>query len=282
MPAIKGRYWIATLHTHAAPDWQPAVNEDIVWMKGQREIGTETEREHWQFVFNTAKQMTLNQVKTHFPPAAHLELTRSNAAEDYCGKEETRVAGSNFEIGRRKMNLARNTDWDAVLQDAKRGKFDDIPANVYVRYRTNLRSIYAENCDPPERTGVEVRVYWGSTGTGKTHRAVEEAKATGKPLYWKSSRNKWWDGYKGQENVLIDEFSGNSIDIDHLKRWFDNYPCQVEVKGGVTNLHATKFWVTSNVNPDDWFPTVATAHCNALRRRLTEIVLMDEPYVHPQ
>ena len=56
----------------------------------------------------------------------------------------------------------------------------------------------------------EVVVYWGPPGTGKTRRAQFEA---GKDAYWLRkpiSRNGalWWDGYEGQDVVVIDEFYG--------------------------------------------------------------------------
>jgi hypothetical protein len=65
--------------------------------------------------------------------------------------------------------------------------------------------------------------------------------------------NKWWDGYQGQDCVLIDDFD-SQIGYTHFKRWFDKYKCQVESKGGAVPLCATKFAITSNVDPKLWWP----------------------------
>ena len=55
----------------------------------------------------------------------------------------------------------------------------------------------------------------------------------------KDPRTKFWDGYRNQENVVIDEFRG-AIDIAHILRWFDRYPVIVEVKGSSVVLSAKK------------------------------------------
>lgn len=83
----------------------------------------------------------------------------------------------------------------------------------------------------------QVFVYTGPTGTGKSRRAWEEG---GINSYPKDPRSKFWCGYRSQECVIIgkyvsdvlltlDEFRGG-IDISHLLRWLDRYPCIVEVK----------------------------------------------------
>lgn len=117
-----------------------------------------------------------------------------------------------------------------------------------------------------EPIGIErtVNVYWGSTGSGKSHRAWGEA---GPHSYPKDPRTKFWDGYNGHEHVVIDEFRGG-IDISHLLRWFDKYPVVVEVKGSSTVLKATKIWITSNISPNDWYPDLDQETKEALLRRL--------------
>lgn len=56
-----------------------------------------------------------------------------------------------------------------------------------------------------------------------------------------------------ETNVIIDDFGPNSIDINHLLRWFDRYKCLVETKGGMLALYATSFIVTSNFSPYEVF-----------------------------
>lgn len=123
----------------------------------------------------------------------------------------------------------------------------------------------------PIGTPRNCRVFWGSTGTGKSRRAWEEA---GMGAYPKDPRTKFWCGYHGQVHVVIDEFRGG-IDIGHLLRWLDRYPVQVEIKGSSTPLMATSYWITSNLAPTDWYPDVDHLTYQALLRRL-EIFEMSE------
>lgn len=114
--------------------------------------------------------------------------------------------------------------------------------------------------------GIErkVVVYWGPTGSGKSRRAWDEA---GILAYPKDPRSKFWDGYNGQEHVVIDEFRGG-IDISHILRWFDRYPVVVEVKGSAVILKAKKIWLTSNLHPDNWYIELDIETKEALKRRL--------------
>lgn len=108
------------------------------------------------------------------------------------------------------------------------------------------------------------RVFWGPTGTGKSFRAWEEA---GPSAYPKSSRSKFWDGYQGEQDVILDEFRG-AIDVAYLLTWLDRYPVRVEIKGSSKPLSATRFWFTSNLHPRDWYPEIDHLTYEALERRL--------------
>lgn len=125
------------------------------------------------------------------------------------------------------------------------------------------------------RPTVTCNVYIGPTGTGKTFLCHEEA---GENVYLKCARVKWWDNYKGEPNVIIDEFAG-MIDITYLLKWLDVYKCTVEIKGSQVALFATKFWITSNLEIDEWFPNANREHVLALKRRISVITHMTERFV---
>lgn len=132
-----------------------------------------------------------------------------------------------------------------------------------ISYYNQLKRIAADHMEPLaiERT---VQVYWGATGSGKSRRAWNEASLLAYP---KDPRSKFWDGYRGQEHVVIDEFRGG-IDISHVLRWLDRYPVIVEVKGSSVVLKATKIWITSNLHPKDWYPELDEETKQALLRRM--------------
>lgn len=262
---MTARFWILTI-PEAAWTPPPTLPAGVTYLKGQKECGAGG-FVHWQVVVRTRDAVRLGGCKALFCPEAHCERTRSAAALDYVWKEDTRVAGSQFELGELRAR-GNQTDWKEVVEQAKTGDFDAVDPGVLVRYSGSIFRIHAHYAVPEMRPGVRTMVYWGPTHTGKTHRSAEEASATGSPIYWKSSTTKWWDGYRGQPNVIIDEFDGQ-IGIIHLLRWLDKFPTIVEVKGGSTPLCAVRFWITSNQHPTEWFKDAPAAQVAALFRRLT-------------
>jgi len=203
----------------------------------------------------------------------HAETTRSEAAEEYVWKEDTRINGTQFELGERKFRRNNGKDWDAILLSAKEGDLSAIPADVLIRNYNAIKRICVDNAKPSPRS-VRVKVLWGTTGTGKSHTAFSEA---GVDAYPKDPLSKFWDGYSGQKNVVIDEFRG-TVSISHMLRWLDQYPVLVEIKGYSTVLKAENFWITSNLHPNYWYPGLDQTTLEALLRRL-EIVEMNTPFI---
>jgi len=93
-----GRYWICTYSAAVHPG-QPHLVDfkdgSAVWLLGQQEIG-EGGFLHWQYVVGFKKTVRLSHI-TKVWPGGHYELSRSSAADAYVRKEESRVAGTEFE-----------------------------------------------------------------------------------------------------------------------------------------------------------------------------------------
>lgn len=84
--------------------------------------------------------------------------------------------------------------------------------------------------------------YWIKADPGKGKSQWARRKFPG--LYEKP-QNKWWDGYQGEETVLMEDVDTNALG-HYLKIWGDNYACKGEVKGGTIPLMHKRFIVTSN------------------------------------
>jgi len=256
----QGRYWLLTIPHHDFVPYQPPI---VQYIRGQLELGNNTGYLHWQLLVAFKTKQRLAAVKKCFGASCHAELSRSDAATEYVWKDDTRVDGTQFELGALAFKRNCATDWAAVLDNAKRGRLDDIPPDIIIRNYGNLRRIAMDNLTPVA-VQREVTVYWGPTGVGKSRRAWEEATLDAYP---KDPRTKFWDGYRGQEHVVVDEFRGG-IDIAHLLRWCDRYPVNVEIKGAATTLKATHIWITSNLPPQQWYPGLDNGTMDALLRRL--------------
>nr|QGF19347.1 replication associated protein [Antarctic circular DNA molecule] len=260
MPQSNGhKWWIATMPHRA---FLPYLPDRVLYLRGQLELGAGGFL-HWQFVFRLGSTSRLPQVKAIFGTDGYYEPTRSDAAIAYVWKEDTYVHGTRFELGTRPSRRNEKTDWDAILLAARTGDFESIPANVLVPHYRNLRNIRADYMQPISciRT---INVFWGRTGTGKSRRAWDEA---GFQAYPKDPLTKFWDGYQGEKHVVIDEFRG-IVSIGHVLRWFDRYPVRVEIKGSATVLVADTIWITSNLDPRQWYPDLDAETLAAFLRRL--------------
>lgn len=277
----RGCFWIGTT-SYASGECDPSspLPHWIQYTTGQLERGNSQSGEssrgnagylHWQWLLYAKQKVTKYRLCQAFP-TTHWELTRSDSSESYVAKEETRVSDLDgasvlcFTKGIKSLSRNSKTDWSFVKKCAKGGEIELVPDDIYIRYYSTLRRIATDNLAPRaiDRSAI---VYWGPTGTGKSHRAWDEA---GISAFIKMPSTKWWDGYRSQEHVIIDEFRGE-ISINHMLRWLDKYPCNVEVKGGTLPLYAKRFWITSNLHPNQWYPDLDQGTVEALLRRLTII-----------
>lgn len=204
------RWWIITI---PKADWEPVLVPGTDYIKGQEEIGA-SGYHHWQLVCYTGRKKTFNGLKSLFPNSAHIEPTQSAGANEYVWKDDTSVPGTRFEFGSKPMRRNRLADWAEVLQGAVDGDWSKVPPDVYIRCYSNLKKIHVDNLRP---VVVEKQcfVYWGRSGAGKSRRAWEEATFDAYP---KDPATKWWCGYSGHRNVVLDEFRGQ-IGISHLLRY---------------------------------------------------------------
>lgn len=86
------------------------------------------------------------------------------------------------------------------------------------------------------------------------------------PGAYLKAQNKWWDGYQGQEAVILDDLDTDALG-HHIKIWADRYTCTGEIKGSTVPLFHKVFCVTSNYTPEQLFKDPAMAE--AVRRRFT-------------
>lgn len=264
----QGVYWILTVPQHL---FMPFLPRGCAYVRGQLERGGNTGYLHWQLLVVLEKKARLGAIKKLFGNEIHAELTKSKSADDYVWKEETRVEGTQFEIGKKPLKRNSKVDWEEVWKKAKVGELEEIPASIRVSSYAQIKRIEKDFMQPKPTTR-RVRVYCGTTGVGKSRKAWDEA---GWEAYPKDPCTKFWDGYQGQKKVVIDEFRG-AIGISHLLRWFDRYPVCIESKGSGSVLCAEEIWVTSNLHPRDWYPNLDGATLDALLRRL-EISEFNEP-----
>jgi hypothetical protein len=115
-----------------------------------------------------------------------------------------------------------------------------------------------------------VVVYWGRTGSGKT-RSVYDNLSSKEDLYVHPG-GAWFDGYDAHPIVLFDDYAGSEFKLQYLLKLIDRYPMQVPVKGGFVSFIPQEIYITSNLNPEDWYRNAHPEHVSAMFRRFTNIV----------
>lgn len=172
---------------------------------------------------------------------------------------------------------ATKQKWIDALEHAKRGKFDEIDPHIQIQYFSSLRKIHHESLLKNAELNGELENLWyhGPPGTGKSRKARDLY-----PDSYFKGLNHWWDGYVGEDTVIIDEWeisTGKYIG-HHLKIWSDRYPFKMEVKGSVLPLQRPKrIIITSNYSIDECFGS-DTMLCAAIHRRFRSVDFGLVPY----
>jgi hypothetical protein len=83
--------------------------------------------------------------------------------------------------------------------------------------------------------------------------------------------SKWWDGYRGQNLVVLNDFEPSHGPFlgYFLKIWADHYAFNAEVKGGMLKIRPAKLIVTSQYALEDCFedPKTIEALCRRFNRK---------------
>lgn len=233
-----------------------------------------TSRRHLQAFAYGTMPMRLQQWKDIFP-GAHIEFMRGSFRDNqaYCSKE-----GQLVELGVRPMaNGKRRSDQivkQAIDADPTKSmpqiyeETGELAAIAYSRAMNEYR-LYKRRKNMPINEEVEVFLITGPPGTGKTRYVFErEPDMYEVPM---SSHLQWFDGYEGQEAVLFDNLTPESItNKGFFLRLIDRYRVQVPIKGGFTYWKPKRVYITS-INTSDAFASVFN-DMNEWYRRITTVI----------
>ena len=181
-------------------------------------------------------------------------------------------------------------DGDVLIefgQPAKQGKRNDIERvreslqdganmraivnNARSVQSVRMAEIWLKYNEPGRDWKPEVRWYWGPTGVGKTRDAREWLKDD---VYTCMDTVKWFEGYDGHENVLIDDMRKDFAKFHNLLKLLDRYEYKVETKGGSRQFVAKKIAITAPYHPADMYSNQEDV--NQLLRRLDKIIALGD------
>lgn len=275
---MTARFWCFTLN-NPTELLDPEEWTNVRYCIYQLEIG-EQGTEHFQGYLECNRGCRLAALKKlDGLETAHFEVRRGTQKEAiaYCRKEDSRVEGP-WEFGEPSGGQGTRVDLDKLKMDIDKGdSLLEIAQNhfsAFLRYPNSINR-YMQMVQKPRRFKPRVAWFVGPPKTGKTFGAHREGSVFNKP------HSKWWDGYRGDEDViLLDDFKG-WIPFHELLGLLDEYDYQGEVKGGFVRILSPKIIITSNLPPDRIYKD-ETLPFEALARRIDDWFYFDklgeEPY----
>ena len=210
-----------------------------------KEIAPETGTKHLQGYIVFKNRLRMNQVQDLLKHKAHVEVARTSHAANikYCKKEGDFIEDGEIPIdGCIKGAEATKEKWDNVRKLASANNFAEIPSDIYVRYIRNLKQIAIDNWTPPADLESVCGIwYFGQSGNGKSTKARNDF-----PNAYFKRANKWFDGYQGQETIIIDDLDKTHDFLAYdLKIWTDKFSFTAETKGGHILIRPKNIVVTS-------------------------------------
>lgn len=219
-----------------------------------KEICPKTGKEHMQCYFEFEKKKTQTGIKKLFGDnGIHIEARSKDStakqASDYCKKDGKWVEwGEISHQGERKdlvdvRRLAMEGGMRRVLEQEK------VPNLQQIR----VAEKYLQYCEKARHWKPVVTWLWGASGVGKSRKAREMCK--GGRYFTKNTANKWWDGYDGEEIIIIDDFRDDWWPMTYMLALLDRYEMKVEIKGGCRQILATDIIITSIKPPERMYLT---------------------------
>lgn len=252
---VQHRNWCFTCNNYSLEDEALFRALEYAYLVYGREIG-DSGTPHLQGYVQFLRKLRLTALKK-LHRTCHWEVAKGTAKEnfDYCSKDgdyfESGVAVSVFggkptmaERALRNRRLFEAPLSELVFSGEVSIKETRALKNARLDIRDEL-SLLGSCCtlDGPTPNFW----YWGPTGTGKSLKARSENLGA----YLKTC-NKWWDGYAGEEVVIIEDFDESHVCLaHHMKIWADRYPFPAEVKNSMLRIRPKVIIVTSNVAPSD-------------------------------
>lgn len=273
---MTSRHWCITINNPSVcplPE-PPSQVKLLVYQLEEGEEGTPHIQGYMEFV----SPVRMRAVKRIYP-TAHIERRRGTKLQAlrYVSKEDTRVEGPwihpeepSLEEVLQGLQMEESTGKSGKLSAIKsmldEGYSEETIAdedfNSWVRHYRAFREYKLLKTKPRSLSDpCNVIVVQGPTGTGKSKYCLDSFTGA----YWKQ-RSNWWDGYSGQEVIILDEFYG-WIPYDLLLRLCDRYPLILETKGGQVQCLANTVVITTNSLPHEWYKKV---YFKSFVRRVTE------------
>lgn len=263
----QSKYWCFTLNNYTDDEVEAIKQGEHTYLIMGREMGTMGTPHLQGYVeFETRKRLTgaKNALGCN---RAHMEAAKGNHAQNkiYCTKEDHQF----IEMGTPRNRNIKKADFIEMIKTLKTDKeiFENFP-DKYVKNFSGIAK--AKNLFiKPRNWTMDIEIYYGKTGTGKTQSAWKYQYDHGMEIFEVNLQDKTFpmEGYSQEPIILLDEFR-SQLPYGFLLKLMDSKPMKVNVKYGSREITAKKLVITTNLQPWEWYPKIEDK--SALYRRINE------------
>lgn len=196
--------------------------------------------------------------------------------EKYCSKQDSLTHFGVPFIGK-----GGRTDRNNIFAMVKAGMNDleimEADFAGFCRFDRGIQR-YRSCITPVRTTPMELLLFYGEPGTGKTKFATAQLSMIGKPYRMPVSDKLWTTpGFQVKaKHIIIDEFKSN-IGLTNLLQILDDEPVEVEYKGGFQWWMPDIIIITTNRSPWNWYKyETRDMEREALFRRFTGCFRFDK------
>ncbi len=241
-----------------------AVPAGVNYLVFQQETCPTTQRVHVQGFVGMSQKKRPAPLGTLFDVQHTVFQSTNNGTASqnrgYCTDNDKRLAAHNFFEHGEMPGKRKRTDIHDFTEYLEKHGLDaatDMHPTFVLRYPKGSQTLdlhYSRKRAKIDRVDIFVAVYCGPTDTGKSWAAqhFDEEHCFTLPDQAKGGVT-WFDGYKGQDTLIIDEYDG-SIPYRSLLRFLDHYPLEVQTKGGFVPAEWCHVILTTNDPPSTWYP----------------------------
>lgn len=267
------RNWFITINNYTDDEKEYALAYDATYILVADEVGEIEKTKHIHIYFELKNSKTFSKVKKEFP-RGNIQVAKGSALDNYNYLSKQNLIR---EYGEAKAQ-GKRTDIHQIINQIENG---DMRMRDVVREATSVQSVRMAEIrmkyfEKKRNWKTEVIWIYGSTGTGKSYMAHHMCED---PFY-ALDNIKWWEGYDSHEDVIINDFRQDWCKFSQLLKLTDEYPYQIECKGGSRQFLAKRIIITSPFPPHEVYSMTLSEDINQLLRRCSQIINMDEnPYI---
>lgn len=252
------------------------------------EIGNKTHTYHTHILLFRSGAVRFSTLQRRFPPGSEIEMLKGTLEQT---REYIRKEGKWKNSKKEDTNLPETFEESGVVPDEHQGQRNDLVAlydmikDGYSNYEIleddpnymlqldkidKCREIVMYEHFRNKRREMHVEYWCGRTGAGKTSGVVERYGYEN--VYRVTDYRNPWDGYRGQDVVMFEEFNSD-VEITRMLLWLDvhplDLPCRYNNKVACfTKVFITsnkpldsQYWYTQKNEPETWRAFLRRIHC---------------------